>query len=128
MNGVLSLPRLRAQTPSESFSGLKRGSCTWGSGTIMQSPPNLAIPSECAIVPRVPPLGGSHHWGRVAPPIAALSGSPPKAPGSAGGYLLSSENVRTNPLQPSQPSEEIERGKLSSGKLPDDLEHRGRQW
>jgi hypothetical protein len=39
-------------------------------------------------VPRVPPLGGSHHWGRVAPPIAALSGSPPKAPGSAGGYLL----------------------------------------
>ena len=48
----------------------------------------LAMPSECAIVPRVPPLGGSHHWGRVAPPIAALSGSPPKAPGSAGGYLL----------------------------------------
>ena len=39
-------------------------------------------------MPRVPPLGGSHHWGRVAPPIAALSGSPPKAPGSAGGYLL----------------------------------------
>jgi hypothetical protein len=36
----------------------------------------------------VPPLGGLHHWGRVAPPIAALSGSPPKAPGSAGGYLL----------------------------------------
>jgi hypothetical protein len=85
---VLSLPRLRAQTPSESFSGLKRGSCTWGSGTIMQSTPELAIPSECAIVPRVPPLGGSNHWGRVAPPIAALSGSPPKAPGSAGGYLL----------------------------------------
>ena len=85
---VLSLPRLRAETPSESFSGLKRGSCTWGSGTIMQSTPELAIPSECAIVPRVPPLGGSHYWGRVAPPIAALSGSPPKAPGSAGGYLL----------------------------------------
>jgi hypothetical protein len=50
---VLSLPRLRAQTPSESFSGSKRGSCTWGSGTIMQSTPELAIPSECAIVPRV---------------------------------------------------------------------------
>src|ERR1700758_4197578 len=54
----------------------------------MQSPPKLAIPSELTIGPRVPPLGGSHHWGRVAPPIAALSGSPPKAPGSAGGYLL----------------------------------------
>ena len=53
---------------------LKKGIVHLG---IMQSTPELAIPSECAIVPRVPPLGGSHHWGRVAPPIAALSGSPP---------------------------------------------------
>ena len=53
----------------------------------MQSAPELAISSECAVVPRVPPLGGSYHWGRAAPPIAALSGSHPKAPGSAGGYL-----------------------------------------
>src|ERR1700693_123719 len=73
--------------------GLKNGIMHLGFSTIMQSTPELAIPSECAIVPRVPPLGGSHHWGRVAPPIAALSGSPPKPPGSAGGYLLF-ENCR----------------------------------
>jgi hypothetical protein len=74
-----------------SASGLKRGSYTWGGRTVMQSTPSWPYPPSSPLVPRVPPLGGSHHWGRVAPPIAALSGSPPKAPGSAGGYLLSTK-------------------------------------
>src|SRR5215469_8185792 len=35
-----------------------------------------------------PPSGGPHIGGAPATPIAALSGSTHKAPGSAGGYLL----------------------------------------
>ena len=35
-----------------------------------------------------PPSGGPHIGGALATPIAALSGSIHKAPGSAGGYLL----------------------------------------
>jgi hypothetical protein len=31
----------------------------------------------------------NRYWGRVRDPVAALSGSHPKAPGFAGGYLLS---------------------------------------
>ena len=60
----------------------------------MQSTPELAIPSEWAIVPRVPPLGGSHHWGRVAPPIAALSGSLLKPPALPGDIYFDEERVR----------------------------------
>jgi hypothetical protein len=59
--------------------------------------PSWPYPPSSPLVPRVPPLGGSDHWGRVAPPIAALSGSPPKAPGSAGGYLLGFDNAHRVP-------------------------------
>src|SRR5262245_10568487 len=34
------------------------------------------------------------YWGRVVPPMAALSGPPPKARGSAGGYLHHAEACR----------------------------------
>src|SRR6202051_3408323 len=43
---VLSVPRLRAQTPSESFSGLKRGSCTWGSWRVLPSCHTLRVNAE----------------------------------------------------------------------------------
>ena len=56
----------------------------------MQSTPEPTTHSECAVLPRAPPLGGSYILGPRSAPIAALSGSNSKAPGFAGGYLLKS--------------------------------------
>jgi hypothetical protein len=50
-----------------------------------QTHAKLAIP-ECAIGASGAAFGGSHYWGRLAPPMARRLIL--KAPGSAGGLLL----------------------------------------
>jgi hypothetical protein len=64
-------------------------------------------PNRARRVPTSRLLGGPHIGGAPATPTAALSGSTPKAPGSAGGYLLVSaisagaglvNSVRQDPL------------------------------
>jgi hypothetical protein len=51
-----------------------------------------------------PPSGGPHIGGAPATPIAALSGSTHKAPGSAGGYLLSHTESISSSIDHCHPS------------------------